>query len=104
MAGRAFRVLRPPGSHRRGARPRATDNATNNAGAFVIVLHHPRRRRWIELVGSPYVDSVVERLSPPPWVVVRLAEHVNADQAQEIAEAFMARLDGEPVTVEYKRF
>jgi hypothetical protein len=101
MAGRAFRVLRPPGSHRRGGRPGADKPPP---GAFLIVLHHPRGRRWIELVGEPYVDNVVERLSPPPWVVVRLADHVNADQAQEIAEAFMARLDGEPVTVEYRRF
>ena len=97
MTGRPFRVLRPPGSHRRGG------SATPDAGTFVVVLHHPRRRRWIELVGEPYVDSVVERLSPPPWVLVRLADHVNADQAQEIAEAFMARLDGEPVTVQFHR-
>ncbi|WP_159079439.1 hypothetical protein [Plantactinospora sp. BC1] len=54
----------------------------------------------MRLIAEPYVDSVAEGLSMPPRVVVRLRPDVSAEQADEIADAFRAHLDGEPVTVE----
>jgi hypothetical protein len=97
------RVLRQSDDDHRGT-GRDAPNRSPATGTFVIVLHHPRGRRWTELVGEPYVDQVAEGLSLPPWVVIRLTEDVTSDQAQVIAEAFMARLDGEPVTVEFRRY
>ncbi|MFY1671700.1 hypothetical protein ACN27G_17275 [Plantactinospora sp. WMMB334] len=72
------------------------------AGAFVVVLDQPRDRRWMRLIDEPYVDSVAEGLSMPPRVVVRLTADVSVERADEIADAFRAQLDGEPVTVEFR--
>jgi hypothetical protein len=73
-------------------------------GAYVVVLHQPRDRRWTELTAKPYVDTVAEGLSLPPQVVVRLTPDVTAERAQRIADEFRSRLDGEPVTVEFRHF
>jgi hypothetical protein len=76
-----------------------------SAGSFAILVAQPHGEGWRELADEWYVDVIGEVLSlPTARILIRLKPEVTLDQARDIANDVMSRLDGGVVTVEYRQY